>query len=154
MLEKLTLAGEQPLKLKWSLYEPSVCVFDQDESNIHLKLRWNAGLAAETGIEIKNSITAGIGFRQTLNNMVACTSKAFTYDTFDRILTEKETVPDNKWLQKTYNYGDGNVSSVQYAAQSGTLGTESFLYAYGHNTEIRLNGSTTIWKLTAENDLG
>lgn len=82
------------------------------------------------------------------------TSKAFTYDTFDRILTEKETVPDNKWLQKTYTYGDGNVSSVQYAAQSGTLGTESFLYAYGHNREIRLNGSTTIWKLTAENDPG
>jgi RHS repeat-associated protein len=82
------------------------------------------------------------------------TSKAFTYDTFDRIQTEKETVPDSKWLQKTYTYGDGNVSSVQYAAQSGTLGTESFLYAYGHNTEIRLNGSTTIWKLTAENDLG
>lgn len=82
------------------------------------------------------------------------TSKTFTYDMFDRILTEKETVPDNKWLQKTYTYGDGNVSSVQYAAQSGTLATESFLYAYGHNTEIRLNDSTTIWKLTAENDPG
>lgn len=71
MFEKLTLEGEQPLKLKWSLYEPNVRIFDQDESNIHLQQRWNAGLAVETGIEIRNSITAGIGFRQILNNMAA-----------------------------------------------------------------------------------
>ncbi|ULB34937.1 MULTISPECIES: porin family protein [Proteiniphilum] len=71
MFEKLSLAGEVPLKLKWSLYEPNVRIFDQDESNVHLQQRWNAGLAAETGIEIRNSITAGIGFRQVLNNMAA-----------------------------------------------------------------------------------
>ena len=71
MFEKLTLEGEQPLKLKWSLYEPNVRIFDQDESNVHLQQRWNAGLAAETGIEIMNRITAGIGFRQVLNNMAA-----------------------------------------------------------------------------------
>ena len=71
MFEKLTLEGEKPLKLKWSLYEPNVRIFDQDESNVHLQQRWNAGLAAETGIEIMNRITAGIGFRQVLNNMAA-----------------------------------------------------------------------------------
>lgn len=82
------------------------------------------------------------------------TSKTFTYDIYDRLLTEKETVPDSKWLQKTYTYSGGNVSSVQYSAQSGTLATENFVYANGYNTEIKLNGSTTIWKLTAENALG
>ncbi len=82
------------------------------------------------------------------------TSKTYTYDAYDRILTEKETVPDSKWMQKTYTYSGGNISSIQYTAQSGTLGTENFAYANGHNTEIKLNGSTTIWKLTAENALG
>jgi RHS repeat-associated protein len=57
-------------------------------------------------------------------------------------------------MQKTYAYSGGNVTSIQYSAQSGTLGTENFVYANGHNTEIKLNGSTTIWKLTAENALG
>ena len=28
---------------------------------------------------------------------------------------------------------------------------ENFVYANGHNTEIRLNGTTTVWKLTEEN---
>ncbi|RNC63271.1 FG-GAP-like repeat-containing protein, partial [Proteiniphilum sp. X52] len=82
------------------------------------------------------------------------TSKTFTYDTYDRPVTEKETVPDSKWLQKTITYNGGNVFSVQYTSQDGTIGTENFVHANGHNTEIKLNGSTTIWKLTAENALG
>lgn len=82
------------------------------------------------------------------------TSKVYTYDTYDRPLTERENVPDGKWLQKTYAYSAGNVSSVQYTAQSGTLGTENYSYANGHNTEIKLNGTASIWKLTAENALG
>lgn len=82
------------------------------------------------------------------------TAKTYAYDTYDRIATEKEIVPDGKWLQKTYSYSSGNISSIQYSAQSGILGTESFIYAHGHNTEITLNGSTSIWKLTAENALG
>src|SRR5690625_7273161 len=48
----------------------------------------------------------------------------------------------------------GNLSSVQYEYQDGSIGTENFVYAYGHNTEIKLNGPTTIWKLTEENALG
>ncbi|PRD47252.1 RHS repeat-associated core domain-containing protein [Sphingobacterium haloxyli] len=81
------------------------------------------------------------------------TSKTYTYDTYDRILTERDTVPDNKWLQKRYTYSGGNVSSIQYVAQSGTIGTENFTYVNGHNTEIKL-GSTSVWKLTEENALG
>jgi len=82
------------------------------------------------------------------------TARIYTYDGFDRILTERENVPDNKWMQKIYAYSGGNLSSVQYSAQSGVLGTENFTYAYGYNTEIKLNGTTSIWKLTAENTLG
>ncbi|WP_313381371.1 FG-GAP-like repeat-containing protein, partial [Proteiniphilum saccharofermentans] len=78
----------------------------------------------------------------------------YTYDSFDRVQTLKETVPDGKFLQKTYAYATGNVSSVQYETQNGTIGTENFTYAYGHNTEIKLNNTTSIWKLTEENALG
>lgn len=82
------------------------------------------------------------------------TSKTYTYDSYHRALTITETVPDAKWMRKTYAYSNGNVSSIQYSTQNGTIGTENFVYAYGHNTEITLNGSTSIWKLTEENALG
>ena len=82
------------------------------------------------------------------------TSATFTYDTFDRPLTTKEIVPDSKYLQKEYAYASGNVATVKYTSQSGLIGTEYFTYAYGHNTEIKLNNTTSIWKLTAENALG
>ncbi len=71
MFEHLSMAGENPLKLKWSLYDYKVRIFDKDESNIHLQQRWNFGLAAEAGIEVANGITLGVGFRQILNNMAA-----------------------------------------------------------------------------------
>ena len=82
------------------------------------------------------------------------TSNTFSYDTYDRPLSEKENVPDNKYLQKDYTYSGGNVAAVKYSSQSGAIGTEQFAYAYGHNTEIKLNGTTSIWKLTEENALG
>ena len=82
------------------------------------------------------------------------TSALFTYDTYDRPETARENAPDGKWLQKTFVYAGGNVSSVQYTSQNGSIATENFVYANGHNTEIKLNGTTTIWKLTEENALG
>ena len=82
------------------------------------------------------------------------TSKTFSYDTYDRPLSEKENVPDNKYLQKDYTYSGGNVATVKYTSQSGEIGTEHFTYANGYNTEIKLNGTTSIWKLTEENALG
>lgn len=71
IFEKLVLPGENPLKLKWSLYESKVRIFDEDENNIHLQHRLTAGLAAEAGIETVNGIILGIGFRQILSNMSA-----------------------------------------------------------------------------------
>ena len=82
------------------------------------------------------------------------TSAVFTYDTYDRPATARENAPDGKWLQKTFAYAGGNVSSVQYTSQNGSIATGNFVYANGHNTEIKLDGTTTLWKLTEENALG
>src|SRR5690625_390225 len=69
------------------------------------------------------------------------TSALFTYDSHDRPATVRENAPDSKWMKKTFSYNPGNVSSVQYESQDGSIGTENFVYAYGHNTEIKLNGT-------------
>ena len=82
------------------------------------------------------------------------TSAVFTYDSYDRPATAQENAPDGKYLLKTSAYAAGNVSSVQYTSQNGSIGTENFVYANGHNTEIKLNNTASIWKLTEENALG
>lgn len=67
MFEKLSIPGEPPLKISWSLYEEKVRIFDRDETNIHLQQRWNAGLTAEAAMEAANGITFGIGLRRFQN---------------------------------------------------------------------------------------
>lgn len=78
---------------------------------------------------------------------------AYTYDTYGRLSTEKETAIDSKWLKKTFGYSSGNISSVAYESQSGSIGTENFSYQNGNLTEIKL-GTTSVWKKTAENAMG
>jgi hypothetical protein len=63
--------GRESIKVKWSLYESYVRIMDEESSNAHLQQRWNVGLAAETGVEIMDGLTLGVGFRQVLNNMSA-----------------------------------------------------------------------------------
>ena len=83
------------------------------------------------------------------------TSMEYTYDSYDRTATTKETVPDGKWLQRTYSYGTGSILlSIGYASQSGTITTETYTYANGHNTKVSLPNGTVVWNVTAENDLG
>ena len=83
------------------------------------------------------------------------TGEEYTYDAYDRVSTVKETVPDGKWLQKTYAYGaGGNVSSIAYSTQDGAITTEYYSYANGHNNVRVLSGGTTALVLTGENDLG
>jgi len=82
------------------------------------------------------------------------TSTAYTYDGYGRVQTEKETAPDGKWLQKYYAYSAGNIASISYTSQSGSIVAECYYYTAGHLTEIRLNGGTSIWKLTAANAFG
>ncbi|MDD3787780.1 MAG: hypothetical protein PHO94_03690, partial [Petrimonas sp.] len=61
----------ESMKVKWSLYEPKIRILDQEESNVYMQQRWNAGVALEAGVEFSQGWTAGIGFRQVLNNMAA-----------------------------------------------------------------------------------
>jgi len=82
------------------------------------------------------------------------TSTSFTYDSFDRVATSRKNVPDGKYLSKTFIYGNGVLSDVEYTSQNGNIGMENYLYSNGYNTETKLNGSTSIWKLTEENDYG
>ena len=82
------------------------------------------------------------------------TSKSFAYDSYGRLITWKENGVDGKWLQKDYTYSNGNVSSIKYTSQSGVLATENYVYSNGHLSEAKLNGTTTVFKLSKENSLG
>ncbi|MDH6379089.1 RHS repeat-associated protein, partial [Dysgonomonas sp. PFB1-18] len=82
------------------------------------------------------------------------TSKVYTYDALLRLSAVKETAVDGKWLQKTYTYSGGRIASTAYSANTGSIVTENYTYMNGTNTEIKLNNTTSIWKLTAENDFG
>lgn len=83
------------------------------------------------------------------------TSVTYVYDELFRLNTQKETVADNKWLEKTYAYSGGNLSSVSYnSSQSGDITNQNYIYANGHNIEIKLHDGTSIWRLTGENNIG
>ncbi|MCR5548565.1 MAG: FG-GAP-like repeat-containing protein [Bacteroidales bacterium] len=85
------------------------------------------------------------------------TGRTFTYDSFGRVLTETEHAADTLWLRKAYTYGAGsNVAAIAYATRDGGITTETFSYAYGHNTAVSIpeGAGTTVWSLTAENALG
>lgn len=98
-------------------------------------------------------------YNNNLNTMsaVTCTngtSTTYSYDSYGRLSNTKDTGVDSKWLQKDYTYSNGRVSAIQYTSQSGTLGTENYIYTYGHLSEVKLNNSTSIFKLTNENSMG
>ena len=82
------------------------------------------------------------------------TSKYYTYDSYDRVTTLLENVPDGKWLKKTYTYTSGsNISSIAYQSQSGVIGTENFVYVNGTNIRIGLLGYA-VRHLNGENEFG
>ena len=83
------------------------------------------------------------------------TSIEYYYDSYDRIISVKETAPNVKWLKKVYIWGTGNVlNSIQYISQSGPITKETYTYSNGHNTGITLSDGTVVWSLTSENDFG
>lgn len=83
------------------------------------------------------------------------TAKSYTYDNLFRLKTQKESIVDGKWLEKTFVYqADGNIGSAAYKSQNGLIATENYEYSNGHHTELKLDNTLSIWKLTAENDLG
>lgn len=83
------------------------------------------------------------------------TGVEYTYDIFDRVSSSRETVPDGKWLRKSYCYGNqGVLLSVQYESQGGVITTENYTYDNGYNTIITLPDETIVRCLVSENDLG
>ncbi|WP_423128611.1 RHS repeat-associated core domain-containing protein [Gaoshiqia sp. Z1-71] len=83
------------------------------------------------------------------------TSTVYTYDIYDRLKTEKETGADGLWIEKAYTYkADGNPETQTFKTQDGAITSEHYTYNYGELTEIKLNGATSIFKLTAQNALG
>ena len=93
--------------------------------------------------------------RLVLEQSTNGTGIEYSYDTLDRIVTSKETVPDGKWLRKSFNYGSGSIlESIQYTTQSGTITTESYSYSNGYVIGITLPDNTVVWGLESENDLG
>lgn len=82
------------------------------------------------------------------------TKQELSYDSFGRVDTTKNTGVDGKWLKKAYTYLGGSVSTVAYSSQSGNITTESYSYVNGYLTEVKINGTTSIWSLAYENNLG
>lgn len=83
------------------------------------------------------------------------TSMEYTYDDLDRIASEREIAPDEKWLGKIYYYGTGSILNyIQYLSQSGPITPEFYSYSNGHNTGISIPNNTVVSQLIAENDLG
>ncbi len=69
--QHVRLSGEgESMKVKWSLFDPKIKIMDEEESNIYMQQRFNAGVAIEAGIEIDRFVV-GVGFRKVLNNMAA-----------------------------------------------------------------------------------
>src|SRR5665648_235979 len=82
-------------------------------------------------------------------------STQYGYDVYGRLLSEKETGADGLWLEKSNTYkADGNPETRTYKTADGTVTSENYSYNYGELTEIKQNGTTSIFKLTAQNDLG
>lgn len=103
--------------------------------------------------------TTSYSYDNNLNALTAVTSTngtstTYSYDAYGRLSSVRENVVDSKWLKKDYSYANGRVSAIQYTSQSGLLGTENFTYANGWLKEVKLNNSTSIFKLTSENSMG
>jgi RHS repeat-associated protein len=80
----------------------------------------------------------------------------YIYDNYDRMDYRVEVTSDGQWLENHYTYrSDGNLESLQYrSANSGVIATENYTYAHGYLTEIKLNNTTSIWKLNGVNAFG
>ena len=82
------------------------------------------------------------------------TSTAYSYDGLGRLSSITENAVNSKWLQKKYTYTNGRVSAIKYTSQNGVLTTENYYYANGHLTSVKLNGTTSIFSITSENNQG
>jgi len=81
------------------------------------------------------------------------TSRTYQYDTYGRLYKDRDNGPDSYWLEKTFSYSSENIYSIGFAAQSGTIGTEYYLYSNGFLSEIKLD-NTSVWNLISEHSTG
>ena len=77
----------------------------------------------------------------------------YTFDSYGRITAEAETL-EGKKLTKQYIYSGDLLSANTYMIDNTTVTTENLFYQNGYHTETKLNGSKSIWKITAENERG
>jgi len=69
--------------------------------------------------------------------------RTFIYDTYGRLYKDRDSSPDSRWLEKTYAYSTGNVSSIQFDSNLGAIGTENYTYTNGHLSDFGSGG--TLW---------
>ena len=82
------------------------------------------------------------------------TGKEMNYDNLMRLSSVKENAPDAKYLKKNFTYNAGTPTAISYETTNGKVATENYSYTNGTMTEIKLNNNNSVWKLTAENDMG
>lgn len=63
------------------------------------------------------------------------TSKTYIYDNLMQLVSEKEIITDNKFLQRDYTYNSGTLAQVDYKSQTGNIVSEKYTYSNGHHTE-------------------
>jgi RHS repeat-associated protein len=81
----------------------------------------------------------------------------YAYDSYGRLCSQRGTLYSNQYLEKNYTFFQGNIASVQYIRNinnSVAATVENYTYSNGTLSEIKLNGSTSIWKLNAVNTFG
>ena len=108
--------------------------------------------------EFQNEFKTTYNYEKDLLSSVTSTngtSHTYQYDSgmYGRLTKERDNGPDGMWLEKTYSYSSGNLSSINFTSQTGAIGTESYVYSNGHKSEVKF-GSTSVWKLREENDMG
>jgi len=83
------------------------------------------------------------------------TSRHFVYDSFGRLIREREYASDEKWLTTKYNYSGAFLSGISFVSSTdGNIVTENYFFQNGFLTEIKLNNETSIFRLTSENHMG
>lgn len=85
---------------------------------------------------------------------VGYTENEFDYDSFGRLISEREIYGNNIWFKKSYSYSNGNIESVEYESELGKLAAETYLYSNGHLSEIKLDNGSVIYRLDSEDDRG
>lgn len=80
---------------------------------------------------------------------------SFKYDHLSRVIEEKDSIYQLRWYKKNYHYGKGSViTDIDHTDKLAYIATENYKYSNGHPTEITLNDTIPVWKLSEENAKG